>query len=143
VAFEALFDGKVTIYDLVITFMALLEMAKRRLVRIYQADPHSPIHLRSTVLGEDGEAGTWSDDAAAREAPSEPEAAAVGPEASALESEPAAEAQAETGPESEPAEPEVVVGHEAATALEPEVATLEPEAAAASEPEWAAETAEP
>ena len=81
VTFEMLFDGKVTIYDLVITFMALLEMAKRRLVRIYQADPHSPIHLRSTVLGEDGEAppsmgGEWGDDAAKTTEPAAP----AGPE---------------------------------------------------------------
>lgn len=52
--FEALFEGQVKVYDLVITFMALLEMAKRRLVSIYQADPSSPIHLRSTVVADDG-----------------------------------------------------------------------------------------
>src|SRR5690606_1669137 len=85
VTFEMLFEGKVTIYDLVITFMALLEMAKRRLVRIYQADPHSPIHLRSTVLGEDGEAAgeAWEPGA------SEPEA---GVDAEAAPQEPAEDA---------------------------------------------------
>lgn len=52
-SFEQLFEGQASVYDLVVTFLALLEMAKRRLVRIYQADPHSPIHLRSTVLSEE------------------------------------------------------------------------------------------
>lgn len=55
VTFEQLFEGQASIYDLVVTFLALLEMAKRRLCRIYQADPHSPIHLRSTVLAAEGE----------------------------------------------------------------------------------------
>jgi segregation and condensation protein A len=68
VVFEELFEGQVTIYDLVVTFMAVLEMAKRRLVRIYQADPHSPIHLRSTVLAEDEDPsvieGDWRPDVA-------------------------------------------------------------------------------
>ncbi|MEQ8888796.1 MAG: segregation/condensation protein A, partial [Sandaracinaceae bacterium] len=53
VRFEDLFEENVTVYDLVITFMAILEMAKRRLVKIYQSDAHSPIHLRSTVVSED------------------------------------------------------------------------------------------
>ena len=54
VAFEALFEEHVRVYDLVITFLAILEMAKRRLVAVYQADPYSPIHLRSTVVSDDG-----------------------------------------------------------------------------------------
>ena len=52
--FEQLFENHATIYDLVVTFIALLEMAKRRLVSIYQVDPHAPIHLRSTVVAFDG-----------------------------------------------------------------------------------------
>lgn len=62
VVFEDLFEGQVTIYDLVVTFMAILEMGKRRLVRIYQADPHSPIHLRSTVVSEDEEALSFDEE---------------------------------------------------------------------------------
>ena len=57
VQFESLFEGRVSTYDLVITFLALLEMAKRRLVSIYQADPSSPLHLRSTVVADEGNAG--------------------------------------------------------------------------------------
>ncbi len=94
VTFEMLFEGQATIYDLVITFLALLEMAKRRLVRIYQADPHSPIHLRSTVVSdEDGEAGADREDGGA-DAHVEAEARTVaGTDAAAdTESEPAPDA---------------------------------------------------
>ncbi len=50
--FEELFDDAVTTYDLVVTFLAILEMAKRRLARIYQSEPVAPIHLEYTVLDE-------------------------------------------------------------------------------------------
>jgi segregation and condensation protein A len=50
VAFEDLFAEQVSIYDLVITFLAILEMAKRRLLQLYQADAASALHVRSTVL---------------------------------------------------------------------------------------------
>jgi segregation and condensation protein A len=74
-SFEQLFEGQATVYEMVVTFLALLEMAKRRLVRMYQADPASPIHLRSTVIddsaGDDaGDAKTadeWPHETAARE----------------------------------------------------------------------------
>jgi segregation and condensation protein A len=74
--FHELFEGQASIYELVVTFLALLEMAKRRLVRIYQADPSSPIHLRSTVLAVDApqqeeganEAGATPHDDVANEA---------------------------------------------------------------------------
>lgn len=54
IEFGALFEGQATIYELVVTFLALLEMAKRNLVAIYQADPHAPLHLRSAVVADDG-----------------------------------------------------------------------------------------
>ncbi|MEZ4340138.1 MAG: segregation/condensation protein A [Sandaracinaceae bacterium] len=66
VEFDDLFEDQVRVYDLVVTFMAVLEMAKRRLVAIYQADPYSPIHLRSTVVADDG---MDDDDAPAPPAP--------------------------------------------------------------------------
>ena len=51
-SFDELFDDAVTTYDLVVTFLAILEMAKRRLARIYQSEPIAPIHLEYTVLAE-------------------------------------------------------------------------------------------
>lgn len=70
VEFDDLFEGQVRVYDLVVTFMAILEMAKRRLVVLYQADPYSAIHLRSTVVADDG---MEPDDAMGAAMPSAPE----------------------------------------------------------------------
>ena len=52
-AFDDLFDGAVTRYDLVVTFLALLEMAKTRMVRVYQADPTAAIHIELALLAAD------------------------------------------------------------------------------------------
>ncbi|MBZ0120457.1 MAG: segregation/condensation protein A, partial [Sandaracinaceae bacterium] len=58
IQFDQLFEGAVGVFDLVITFLAILEMAKRRLVRIYQAEATSAIHLRSTVVDADEAQGS-------------------------------------------------------------------------------------
>lgn len=50
VSFESLFEGYVTTYDLVVTFLAMLEMGKQKLVRIYQTDPYAPIYIEGAVL---------------------------------------------------------------------------------------------
>lgn len=50
--FDELFDDTMSVYDLVVTFLAILEMAKRRLARVYQSEPIAPIHLEYTVLAE-------------------------------------------------------------------------------------------
>jgi segregation and condensation protein A len=48
--FEALFDGQRTRADLVITFLALLEMTRLRLTRLYQSDPLAPIHVELAAV---------------------------------------------------------------------------------------------
>ena len=53
--FEDLFEGIGTSYDLVVTFLALLEMAKMRIASIYQTDHEEPIYLEYTLLDEAGE----------------------------------------------------------------------------------------
>lgn len=53
--FEELFESVVTRYDIVVTFLALLEMAKMRVARLYQADPHAPVYVQSGLLGENQE----------------------------------------------------------------------------------------
>jgi segregation and condensation protein A len=45
----------VTRFDIVITFLALLEMAKLRMIRLYQTDPLAPIHVELTVSTEKGD----------------------------------------------------------------------------------------
>ncbi len=52
VEFEQLFAGQITRADLVITFLALLEMSKLRLTRLFQTDDFSPIWVES-VEGAD------------------------------------------------------------------------------------------
>jgi segregation and condensation protein A len=39
----------ITRFDIVITFLAILEMAKMRMMRVYQADPLSPLHVELTL----------------------------------------------------------------------------------------------
>jgi segregation and condensation protein A len=48
VTFEELFADAYTRFDLVITFLALLEMSKLRLTRLFQTEPLSPIYVEST-----------------------------------------------------------------------------------------------
>ena len=51
--FEDLFEGEVSKFDLVITFLALLEMGKLRLTKLYQADTYGSIHIEYTVSEDD------------------------------------------------------------------------------------------
>lgn len=60
--FQELFDGFASTYDLVVTFLALLEMAKMRLVRVYQGEPDGPIYLEPAVLPVEAEESTMSPD---------------------------------------------------------------------------------
>ena len=53
--FDELFEGVSTSYDLVVTFLALLEMAKMRLASLYQTDHEEPIYLEYSLLDADGE----------------------------------------------------------------------------------------
>jgi len=51
--FDELFEGLSTRYEVVVTFLALLEMAKMRLARVYQADSASAIHIQNALLAAD------------------------------------------------------------------------------------------
>jgi segregation and condensation protein A len=48
--FDELFDGQRTRFDLVITFMALLEMTRLKMTRVYQADPLAEIFIELSTL---------------------------------------------------------------------------------------------
>lgn len=48
--FEELFEEDITRYEVVVTFLALLEMTKMHVTRLYQADPESPIHVQFALL---------------------------------------------------------------------------------------------
>ncbi len=55
VPFEEIFakGGKVNRFDLVITFLAVLEMCRLRMMRVFQSDALSPIYLDLLVVSED------------------------------------------------------------------------------------------
>jgi segregation and condensation protein A len=48
----------VTRFDIVITFLAILEMAKLRMIRVYQSDPLAPLHVELSVIEPDPEAAS-------------------------------------------------------------------------------------
>jgi len=50
--FEELFTGLTTKFDLVITFLALLEMTKLRMTRLFQTEPLSPLYVELASEGE-------------------------------------------------------------------------------------------
>lgn len=53
VIFDELFNGLTTRFDLVITFLALLEMTRLRMTRLYQSEPTAPIHVEFTAQAEE------------------------------------------------------------------------------------------
>jgi segregation and condensation protein A len=52
--FEEIFDGLATKFDLVITFLALLEMTRLRMTRLLQSEPLAPLYVEAAA-GGDGE----------------------------------------------------------------------------------------
>jgi segregation and condensation protein A len=57
VAFDELFAADRTRADVIVTFLALLEMTRLRLTRISQEGPYAPIHIELSVQDEDGAEG--------------------------------------------------------------------------------------
>jgi segregation and condensation protein A len=55
-AFEEIFDGLATKFDLVITFLALLEMTRLKMTRLFQTEPLGPLYVE-TAAAEDGRTG--------------------------------------------------------------------------------------
>jgi segregation and condensation protein A len=53
ITFDALFEGVTSRFDLVITFLALLEMAKLRMTRLFQTEPLAPIYVELAAGGQD------------------------------------------------------------------------------------------
>jgi segregation and condensation protein A len=53
--FEELFGGLTTRFDLVITFLALLEMTRLRMTRLVQTEPLAPLYVEATFLDESPE----------------------------------------------------------------------------------------
>jgi segregation and condensation protein A len=51
-AFEEIFDGLATKFDLVITFLALLEMTRLRMTRLMQSEPLAPLYVEVATAGD-------------------------------------------------------------------------------------------
>ena len=51
--FADLFEGAITRFDYVITFLALLEMTRLRMTRVFQSDAYAPLHIELTVGDDD------------------------------------------------------------------------------------------
>jgi segregation and condensation protein A len=51
--FDELFETDRTRYEVVVTFLAVLEMTKLRMTRIFQSDPSSPLHVEFALLDGD------------------------------------------------------------------------------------------
>jgi segregation and condensation protein A len=54
--FDDLFEGQRTRFDLIITFLALLEMTRLKMTRLYQADPLSEIFIETSLVAADAAA---------------------------------------------------------------------------------------
>lgn len=55
-AFEDLFEGQLTRADLIVTFLALLEMTRLRMTRVFQDGPLAPIHVELALLDDEAHA---------------------------------------------------------------------------------------
>jgi segregation and condensation protein A len=51
--FEELFETARTRYEVVVTFLALLEMTKMRMTRVFQTEPSAPLHVQYALLDAD------------------------------------------------------------------------------------------
>jgi segregation and condensation protein A len=50
--FEGLFEGMTTKFDLVITFLALLEMTRLKMTRLFQTEPLGPLYVELAATDE-------------------------------------------------------------------------------------------
>jgi segregation and condensation protein A len=51
VEFGSLFEGYISTYDIVVTFLAMLEMGKQKLLRLYQSDSYQAIYIEAAQPG--------------------------------------------------------------------------------------------
>jgi len=54
IAFEDTFEGIATKFDLVITFLALLEMTRLKMTRLFQSGPLGPLYVELAAAAEEG-----------------------------------------------------------------------------------------
>jgi len=54
-AFEEMFEGSTSAFDMVITFLALLEMTRLKMTHLYQSEPLGPLYVEATATTESPE----------------------------------------------------------------------------------------
>ena len=57
IVFEEMFEGLTTKFDLVITFLACLEMTKLKMTRLFQTEPLAPLYIELATSEGDTELG--------------------------------------------------------------------------------------
>jgi segregation and condensation protein A len=110
--FEELFPQQASRFDLVITFLAILEMARLKMMRVFQTEALSPIHVELIVVDDDVDDPLGmrpsrppvQSSAAEEPAPEEPPAEEPAPEEPPAEEPPAEEPPTEVPPAEEPTE---------------------------------------
>ena len=140
VRFEQLFlgaprEGPLTRFDLVITFLAMLEMCRMKLLRVYQTGPLAPIYMG--LLDEGGDLSEEDRALADEEATQVLAEPPDQPEDAAAESAPAPEIAVREEPVLEVTPPQGDGAEPRAAVAEPEAAV---ESAAVAEPEAAVES---
>lgn len=60
IALEELLPSPLIRYDVVVTFLALLEMAKLRMITVFQAGKFEPIYVTGTLQTTNGEEPSWN-----------------------------------------------------------------------------------
>jgi segregation and condensation protein A len=51
-AFEEMFEGSATKFDMVITFLALLEMTRLKMTRLFQSEPLGPLYVEIAITDD-------------------------------------------------------------------------------------------
>ncbi|MGH7436698.1 MAG: segregation and condensation protein A [Polyangiaceae bacterium] len=62
-SFESLFEGMTTRFDLVITFLAMLEMTRLKMTRLFQTEPLGPLYVEVAAGDDDPPAAAGEGDA--------------------------------------------------------------------------------
>jgi segregation and condensation protein A len=62
VTFEETFDGLASKFDLVITFLALLEMTRLKMTRLFQSEPFGPLYVELAAIDHDAKPAVGQED---------------------------------------------------------------------------------
>lgn len=128
--FEELFPEQTSRFDLVITFLAVLEMARLKMMRIFQTESLAPIHVELLVIDEGADPLAFSTQQRTESAATEEAAAGDAPG----EAEPEVEAEPDAAPDADAAAPDAPAPDAAPDAAAPDAAAPDDAPAADAQP---------